>query len=503
MQVYGSAEWGLENPSIERNFYSVIMGSLCTDTFTAVMTTTVQQTRLKNPVQVAWGILLLAFAIFCTIALFTLLGVHYFFFLSTVPMDVNVSTVRGGVSYTPLDFNERAVGDAPQPLSIGFVVEPNPQSQGIITFRDPYRDGQVVATLSLDDSSSSLTLRSALRPRYEWGDARFLIEVEQARGEIEDGYDSSNFLMVLETVQGASVRISSSGKSTVRVGDDSTEVLNNRGEVVLLDRSLPARSIPQGYIGRIRGGQPSIEVVQNPLINLIENSTFSEELVLDEGSYPDIWRCGNAPGSAPSGTISITQEEGRQGLKLVRGPTDTHGETFCEQGVIPSEEVSPNWIDVSNYNYLALKTSFLINFQSLNRCGQEGSECPLMVRIDYMAPPEVVDGEPVGEPRPLSLYYGFYTVNNPQQQPEYPYQCQSCKQPHVLIREKRWFTYSTGNILPTLPPEDRPEYITNVRLYASGHQYDVRVSEFSLYAGNLNNPSEVAANPAQPESVDQ
>jgi phosphotransferase system HPr-like phosphotransfer protein len=480
------------------------------------MTTTIQPSRLKNPVQVAWGILLLAFAIFCTIALFTIIAVHYYFFLSTVPMDVTVASVRGGVSYTPLDLNERTVGESPQVLNIGNVVEPNPQSQGIITFRDPYQNGQVVATISLDNSNSSMTLRSAVRPRFDWGDARFLIEAERVNGDIEvqvsEGYDSSNFLLLLETTQGTSIRVSSSGKATVRVTDGLTEVINERGEVVLLDRSLPAKSIPRGHIGRIRTGQPNIEVVQNPLINLVQNSTFSEELFLVEENrnYPDIWRCGNVPGSAPSGMISTTQAEGRQALQLVRGPTETHGETYCEQGVIPSEDVSPNWIDVRNYNYLSLKTSFFINYQSLNRCGQQGSECPLMVRIDYVAPP-LEEGE---EPRSLALIYGFYAVNNLNPLPidcsgipdciqpaDWPYFCQSCKQEHIFIREKQWYTYSTGNILPTL--QFKPEYITNVRLYASGHQYDVRVSELSLFAGNLSNAGEIVATTGQTATVNQ
>jgi hypothetical protein len=465
------------------------------------MTTTVQPSRLKNPVQVAWGILLLAFAVFCTIALFTLIGVHYFFFLSTVPMDATIASVRGGVNYTPLDFNERAVGDAAQVLNIGYSVEPNPQSQGIITIRDPYQNGQVVATLSLNDSDSRLTLRSALRPRYDWGDALFLIDVEDVQGDIEvyvaDGYDSSNFLLQMETIQGAFIRIASSGQSTVQVVGDRTEILNNRGEVVLVDPALGARSIPQGYIGRVSTGQQTIDVVQNPYINLVQNNAFSE--VIGNG-FPVSWRCGNAAESELDGSYTTMREEGRQSLQFVRGQTETHGETYCEQGVIPSEEVSPNWIDVQDYSYLSLKTTFLINFQSLNRCGQEGSECPLMVRIDYVATPPAPEGVEA-EPQVYSQYYGFYAVNNPQQQADWPYQCQSCRQEHIRIREKQWYTYSSGNILPTLP--FKPAYITSVRLYASGHQYDVRVSELSLFAGNPTSGTELVNASSQAATVDQ
>lgn len=471
------------------------------------MTTTVQHSRLKNPVQVAWGVLLLAFAIFCTIALFGLLAVHYFFFVSTVPMDATVAVARGGVGYTPLDFNERAVGDEPQLLNIGHIVKPNPQSQALVTFRDPYQDNRVVATLSLDDSNASITLRTAARPRFDWGDARFLIELERVQGDIEvfvaDGYDSSNFLLLLETVPGASIRVSSSGQASVRIVNTRAEVTNYRGEVVMHDESLAAKSIPPGYIGRIQADQSVIEVFQNPLLNLVKNNTFTDvhRRVVDtvETISPLEWGCGNAAESTPNGNFTIAREEGRQALFLVRGgDAETHGETFCQQGGSPDAEDTSTWIDVRDYGYLALKTSFYINFQSLNRCGQQGSECPLMVRIDYMAPPL----EEGGELRPLTFIYGFYAVNNlnlPQidctgvpnciQPADWPYRCLSCAQEHILVREKRWYTYSTGNILSTLPDEQKPLYITRIRFYASGHQYDVRVSELSLFAGDTAAPA--------------
>ncbi len=464
------------------------------------MTTTVHHTRLKNPVQVAWGVLLLAFAIFCTIALFGLLAVHYFFFISTVPMEATISVARGGVAYTPLDFNERAVGSEAQSLNIGYIVKPASQSQGLMMFRDPYEDNRVVAMVSLDDSNSSAILRSAARPRYDWGEAKFLIELERVQGDIEvfvaDGYDSSNFLLLLETVPGATIRVSSSGQASVRVIDTRVEVTNYRGEVVLHDDALPARGIPPGYIGRIQADQTVIELFQNPLMNLVTNNTFSEIITLSDSSeagFPLAWRCGNSAESAPSGNFTAARDEGRHALFLVRGGNaETHGETFCEQGGSPEDEDASNWIDVRGYDYLALKTTFYINYQSLNRCGQRGSECPLMVRIDYMAPPL----EPDGEQRPLTFIYGFYALNNlnlPQidctgvpdciQPADWPYRCQSCAQEHILVREKRWYSYSTGNILSALAPDLRPEHITRIRFYASGHQYDVRVGELSLYAG--------------------
>lgn len=431
--------------------------------------------KIRNPERLAWGVLLVAFAVFCLSCVLSVLGVHFFFFQSSVPMTATVYAARGVVGLTPLDLREFPVTDS-STLSIGNIVRPSTQSsQALLVFRDPYQDDAIVAMLTLDDAISAATLRSAVRPRFDWGNSGYEINLDNVQGNVDvqivDGYQD-NFVIYMQTVQGAQVRIAGSGKSHVRVLDDTVQVINYRGEIVLIDPLLPlerrAKGIPPGYRGIVQPESTDISVTAYNLVELLQNSDFKATA----GSLPVDWRCGNLENNTPpSGVFSVGFENARNALFMVRGEgASTPGGTFCEQGA--KAEESPEWLDVSQYNYLALKTTFYINYQSLNRCGVKGSECPLIIIIQYI--------DRNGNSR--RLLYGFYAVNNPGDE---PLTCEGCGPEHILVHEKTWYTYSIGNILSTLLEDQYPQYITLVRFYASGHQYDMRISELSLMAGNI------------------
>src|SRR5262249_15612435 len=113
-----------------------------------------------------------------------------------------------------------------------------------------------------------------------------------------------------------------------------------------------------------------------------------------------------------------------------------------------------------------------IGYQSLNACGVDGSECPMMLQIDYS------DANGVGH----HWIHGFYSLVQPQL--NYPLQCNSCAQEHEHIYANAWYTYDTDNFFNLFPPDTRPVSIANVQFYASGHQYDVYVGEVALLVGN-------------------
>jgi hypothetical protein len=118
-----------------------------------------------------------------------------------------------------------------------------------------------------------------------------------------------------------------------------------------------------------------------------------------------------------------------------------------------------------------LRATFNIQYQSLAVCGQKGSECPLMLQIDYR------DENGVGQ----RWFHGFYAAEN--EQLNYPLSCDSCASEHEHVNEKVWYTYDSGNLFNLFPPGKRPVAISNVQFYASGHQYDVYVGEVALLGG--------------------
>ena len=52
------------------------------------------------------------------------------------------------------------------------------------------------------------------------------------------------------------------------------------------------------------------------------------------------------------------------------------------------------------------------------------------------------------------------------------------------MNAQSWYTYDSGNLLSLFPgePERQIRSIVGVWFYASGHEYDVQVSEVSLLA---------------------
>ncbi|MCU0497906.1 MAG: hypothetical protein MUF87_11185 [Anaerolineae bacterium] len=420
--------------------------------------------------RMAWLVLLGAFVLFCLICSISSLGVYAFFFQSTIPMTVNAQIARGSIGLTGSDLRELLVTEDRQ-LSLGNTVRIEPGSQAVITVRDPEHDNQLVAMITLYENSA-LELLSAERPRFGWGNAYHQISFDRGFGLFEvyisAGFENK-FSLFIQTQQGGEIRIARSGHYRISALEQRVEAHNLSGEMVLVAKNVPyGRSIPAGFTGVIETGSADIISTPQNIVQILENSTFTQSV---EG-FPVAWRCGNEPGSAPSGTVRIDSEEARLALRMLRGEgATTHGETFCQQGA--RDEDSPNWYDVSGYDYLALKTSFMVQYQSLDVCGEQGSECPLMIRVDYVD----VNGTP------RRMFFGFYAVDIPQF--ENPRRCTSCWQDHVNIREQVWYTYETGNILNLIvDPDQFPHYITRVRFYASGHQYDVRIGEMSLLAGS-------------------
>jgi hypothetical protein len=142
-------------------------------------------------------------------------------------------------------------------------------------------------------------------------------------------------------------------------------------------------------------------------------------------------------------------------------------QSFGQAGVEISEDI---------YDFLALRATFYVDFQSLAGCGTRGSECPLMLRMDY------IDVE--GEAR--QWFHGFYA----REEGDYPVRCSTCSQDHDQLNEKAWYTYESPNLLSFFKPEPdeafvpdlTPRTIVALWIYASGHQYDVWIDEVALIA---------------------
>jgi hypothetical protein len=435
----------------------------------------VEEPQVRNPSRAAWGVLLISFAIFCALCVLSTVSTYAFFFQSTLPMTTVAQPSRGAIGVIGADLNRQLV-DNPRQISLGNTVSPaDPLSQGLVSFRDPHSDNMLIAMVTLFGDSSAATVRQSARPRFEWSNSGYRIDLIGARGTLDVVIASAlrDIIVDVQTAQGGRVKLRNEGRYTLEITDNTLRVTNHRGEAVLIPgQQEVGYAVAAGTSSALESGQNQPRAVALP-VNLIENASF-DQVLQNEGSdpLPLNWACRPGVLNAPSSRFFGARQDGRAIIDFVRGDgATTNGETTCLQGR-PSGEA---WRDLTAYDYLALRATFYIAHQSLSACGFRGSECPLMLRVEYLT-----ESGDSGELVSRELIYGFYAYFDPQS--PWPKQCDTCSQPHILVKMQSWYTFQTENILAILPEDEHPVAITSLRFYASGHEYDVRVAEVSLLA---------------------
>jgi hypothetical protein len=418
-------------------------------------------------IHTAWAVLALSFLLLCSSTLAVTGGVYYFFFQSTVAMQTSVQVSRGTAGLIAADFSEQIIRDEPRNLqTFPYTVSTDAQSQAVLSLQMvDEEDTPPLLTMITLHNSSSITVQRAFRPRYEWSNGYYLVELEELQGDVSIFVSQAvdrPFRLELRTRDGVRVLIDDPGQYTIERSDTRTRLTTRQGRAVLISPQQQAsKLVTPGNAGVYLQERVEPILVESPR-NLLEHGLFAFEGTLR-------WGCSDEYDAPPSGDFYSDAWQGRTGLRLVRGDEATsHGQTGCWQ------DLGEDGISVTEYTYLELQTSFLINYQSLSDCGVDGSECPMMLRVDY------TDADGVER----EWIHGFYYRDDPNPAyASYPPRCTSCIQDHDQINEKVWYSYSTGNFFSLFPPESRPEVINRVTLYASGHEYDVFVGEILLLAG--------------------
>ncbi|MCL4248754.1 MAG: hypothetical protein KJ065_11475 [Anaerolineae bacterium] len=483
-------------------------------------TTTREHPRLRQRSQqnVAWGILWIALGLFFLTVALASMGIYYFLFRSTVPLQSQLQVSRGTLGVTGTDLIEQVVrGDRQPYLLFGDVITVNPDSQGLLLIDDVrLEDAPYVAALTLSNDSS-VTLNEAARPRYDWSSQPYTLDLGNVAGEVSvliSEQSEREVRIALTTRSGDSVILTSPGEYLVTARGEQLAVSNISGTALLVtDDRNSNRAVPAGQRGLLTTTNNEISL-EGGYVNLLGERGFRETNIVADaassaaGAGPNAtpWICSSPPHDPPRGSYGIVNFDGRTTLHIIRdGGAQTHGETRCTKYF----GAGTTGIDISDHSYLALRVTFYVAGQSLAVCGVAGTECPLMVNMQYIpqntpgaesaasltvnpATPEQPFGPiPVEDIPVRNWHHGFYTV--PAGSIPSPLRCDTCPQEHSFIRQGRWFTYDTGNLLALFPQEQKPGSILSFSFYASGHEYDVYVSEVALLVDTLSADSEQPA----------
>jgi hypothetical protein len=431
-----------------------------------------------SPERLAWGVLLLAFAVFCAICVISTLGAYHFLFQSSVPLDVELVVGRGTVGIVEAD-GTRLAEDDRRSLDRNVGVRTSEQdrwSQSTITINDSRHNEAHIATVVLR-SNSSVVFNGASRPRFEWASSDYDISFDDLSGTVDlfvaDDLDRE-LTLLFDGISGERVRVMGSGRYVIESTEDSIIVTNREGNIFLVSADgLNAFGVPQGERVVLNADSSNIERLPN-YVNLIQNSTLrvGGEPFAIAGNIPAVaWECTSGPTeNLPIGNFSqSTLPNDRTAYHLLRGNNaDTNGFTRCIQDF-------GDGIDVTAYDYLALQVVFSVAYQSLNGCGTEATECPMMVSIKYKISPDP-------DADTIEWLHGVYTQSLAPAQNNWKLQCATCYQPHIEINDNVWYIYDSGNLFDAIPQDRQPAVLVQVEFFSEGHQYDVYFDEVSLFA---------------------
>lgn len=441
---------------------------------------------IKDPGRLAWTVLITSFIIFCLLSTGIFAVIRWFLLDSSIPLTVTLHVARNTVTVRTM------VGDAVEEAERG--VRPLPRnvrlatdsaSQGYITFTDSYTQVEIASVVLHHDSV--LTLLEANQPRFEFSQNRYVIWIEDIVGEIdiEIAPDINREILLDVASPLGDMRMSQSGKYLINSQVDQLSVWNRAGRVIAISQNAEfGRDIPEGQQGHIVASATEIRIDQT-LVDILPDSNFdddsgSQELSSEWGCYTEKDDPNSPDGTYAREVLDDTPVMHISRYEMVGQAASNHGEIGCYQW--PNTFTDP--LPITAYNYLELRASMMILFQSLPMCGERGSECPVMLKINY----ETADGSQ------HSWIHGFYARF--EQASGYPLRCDSCSLEHERLTPNTWYTFSSGNLLQLLPTALRPVAILNVGFYASGHQFEVLLGEVSLLAGNVNGGS--ASTPIEP-----
>jgi hypothetical protein len=430
---------------------------------------------IKDPSRLAWTVLITALIVFCLTATALVAGVRWFLFDSSIPLNVELTVGRNTVSVRPdIDSNYQSVRTSSF-LSQGAILNTDSSSQGFVAFTDPYTH-EVIASLTLH-RSTTLTLIDAHRPRFDFSTGAYLINIE-----FEGDTDISivpdlprNILFDVDSDHGL-IRLGDTGQYILTSQSDIFSVLNRAGEAVIINTEPQAWSVAPGWRGRITTGSSAVALDQ-PVENILPDGSF-DEVNPASVELSSSWRCYNEREdyNSPEGVARKEVVNGRAVMHITRAgqagqSARNHGATGCLQYLYTVDEPQP----IVEADYLELRVSMQLREReaTLSTCGQNGSECPVMVEINYINQYD----------QPQRWIHGFYSRYDPAV--GWPLRCPSCSQDHEQLNKDTWYTYSSGNLLQLLPEGQRPAAISSVEFYASGHEYDVLLGEVVLFAGNF------------------
>jgi hypothetical protein len=411
-----------------------------------------------NPERTGWTVLLLAFG-----TLVSLLGGLVFggrWWLQNATRNQTICMVSSGTVLVTRPGRTAPEGNLAC-FPEGSVIASETNAQASLTFTSP--DGQqVLATIRLF-GNTQLEIVEARSPRFGagLGPHRIALRATLGRVRAQIGVEVDRPVRVeIQSSPGATTILSQSGSNaSVEATTTETMVTVREGEVTVTAQNV---TMPLGKDERVEVAPDAPPSGPFPAEqNLIRNGDFTAP---PDGTWQRAISTPADP-AEPAGTAEVRIIGGRRVLYLSR-----QGINWGRVGWV--QDLGSR--DVQGYTSLRLNADVQIAEQSLNNCGQNGSECPLMIKIIYV---DVGGGT-------HEWLQGFYSIYDPN--PLYgPTYCVSCALPfrHLRWPLNTWQTYPSENLLEVWAATGAPAaQLKSIAVQGEGHTFTSMVTDIQLLA---------------------
>lgn len=407
----------------------------------------------RNPQRLAWTVLILSFCACAALAISVPLAIRSFLTDSTDPAAVILQRQQGTpLLQRPNSADFVGVTDQPTEVLEGSVIQIDESTQAVLTMRDPGVETNLVVVQLY--GNTDVTLRAANTPRFGLSPNPHRLDLLVTNGRIRINVLNDTRRPVAASVQ------SPQGEVTFAVGTYAVEVTNEELQVTV--REGRATVTAQGTSVVIEPSQRArVELGQTPQGGLSGERPLLVSSFI--GSLQPAWTIEHGPQdeNEPTGTVTSATVAGRRAALFERtGPS--HAETRLVR------ELNR---DVTDASSLTLHFAVLLSFQDVPVCGSQGTECPMMVKIEYR---DASDNS-------REWLHGFYAINDPNNVNK-PI-CEICTRrfQHQRILRDTWFSYDSGNLMDILTVDGlKPVRIIRVIFYASGHSYQSAVTDVEL-----------------------
>lgn len=404
----------------------------------------------RNPQRLAWTVLLVSLFTCLVLAVAVPLTVSSFVNDSIDTVEMTLDVQQGTVLVSREGAAEPiGVTTLLNNLAEASSIRADENGQALLTIRSP-RDKAILQTVSIY-GNTDLDIRQARAPRFQQSTRPYQIDLKVNRGRVSTNVANGNGRPI-ETML-----ITPQATTNLQEGSYSFDVNNDETQVTV--REGLANVSAQGSMQTLNPQQRTVvklnsrpSGILSPERNLVTNGNFRLPLDGTWEVYNDLQNTNEL-----SGTVTIETVGGQRSAVFDRTGA-FHAETGIRQNI--------NNRDVRDFRSLRLHFVVRVSAQDVPVCGQAGSECPLMVRVDYK-------DENGTDSR---FYQGFYAepdrngVN-----PNYNTSSGS-RNEHRRIVPNVAYTYDSENLMETL----KPQQITAIWFYASGHSYHSSVAEVEL-----------------------